>query len=182
MRFLFHFFSVPELGNYSEEEYERLVWQAKLRRGDAIWVIPAFVGVLAAAVWIGIGVAFALGMKASGSAPSGAALRVWGLANIFVAILIGVAIGTAVRWMLLVRSIRRLINKAGCPFCEFSLVGLRIEHGWVRCPECGQRVYLHEHRLSPDDLVPEHERNKPLPALGAGEMGAYRPPPKKMVR
>ena len=105
--------------------------------------------------------------------PTGAGLRVWGLANIFVAALIAGAVGTAVRWMLLVRSIRRIINKAACPFCEFSLVGLRVEHGWVRCPECGQRVYLHEHRLTPDDLVPEHERNRPLPGIGAGDMGGY---------
>ncbi len=174
MRFLSKLFSVPELNKYSEKEYERLVWQAKLRRGDAIWVIPCGAGVLAAAAWIAIGVVFVVSMKASGTAPTGAALRVWGAANIFVAILIAVAVATAVRWMLLVRSIRRLINKAGCPFCEFSLVGLRVDHGWVRCPECGERVFLLEHRLSPDDLLTEQERNKPLPSLGAGELGAYR--------
>ena len=48
MRFLSKLFSVPELSKYSEEEYERLVWQAKLRRGDAIWVIPAGAGIMRA--------------------------------------------------------------------------------------------------------------------------------------
>jgi hypothetical protein len=173
MSFYSSIFQIPGLSNYSDAEYERLVAQAKLRRGDAIWVLPGLAGVLAAGAWIGIGIAMFVAMQAAGSSPTGLALRGLGLANILAAVLIGVAVAVAVRWVLLVRSIRRIVNRAGCPFCEFSLVGLRVQHGWVQCPECGQRVYLHEHRLSEEDILTDEERHKPIAGLGAGPMGAY---------
>jgi hypothetical protein len=182
MRFISSFFSVPELNKYSEEEFERLVWQAKLRRGDAVWVLPMGAGLLAAALWIGACVLLTLSMKLTGVKLSGMVLRGWGLANILVTVMVYIAVFMAMRWMLIVRSVRRIINKAACPFCEFSLVGLPVKLGWVRCPECWQRVYLHDHRLTEEDLVPEHERHKPLSGIGAGEMGAYRAPARQSRR
>lgn len=104
---------------------------------------------------------------AGGILAASPSLREWAVGNLLVGVLISVAVAVAVRWYLLVRSIKRLINRAGCPFCEFSLVGLRIEHGWVRCPECGQRVYLHEHRLSEEDILTDEERRKPIKGLEA---------------
>ncbi len=96
-------------------------------------------------------------------------------------LLTGVVAGTVflaaffgLRWTMIVRSIHNILNKAGCPFCDFSLVGLKIEMGKVRCPECGGDVYLHEHRLNPDDLIPDSHRNAPIP--GAGPRGAYTEP------
>ena len=152
MSFLSNLFQIPGLSSYSDAEYERLVGQAKLRRGDAIWILPGLAGVLVAGAWIGVGVAIVVAMKSARTSPTGMSLRVLGLANILVAILLGTAVAMLVRWVLLVRSIRRIVNRAGCPFCEFSLVGLRVNHGWVQCPECGQRVYLFEHRMTPEDL------------------------------
>jgi hypothetical protein len=179
--------NIPELSNYSDEEYERLVGQAKLRRGDAIWVLPGLAGLLAGLAWVGVGIGVMLAIKASSAAAAAAvsaaggipapepSMRGWAVGNLLVGVLIAVAVAVAVRWYLLVRSIKRLINRAGCPFCEFSLVGLRIEHGWVRCPECWQRVSLHEHRLSEEDILTDEEKRKPIKGLGAGPMGAYVP-------
>ena len=187
MSFLSSIFHIPELSSYSDDEYDKLVRQAKLRRGDAIWVIPGLAGALAGIAWIGIGIAVMLAIKASNAAAAAAmsaaggipaaspSLRGWAVGNLLVGVLISVAVAVAVRWYLLVRSIKRLINRAGCPFCEFSLVGLRVEHGWVRCPECGQRVYLHEHRLSEEDILTDEQKRKPIAGLGAGPMGAYVP-------
>lgn len=179
--------TIPELSSYSDDEYDKLVRQAKLRRGDAIWVLPGLAGILVGMAWIGVGIGVMLAIKASNAAAAVAAAGVGGIpaatpsmrglaiGNLLVGVLIAVAVAVAVRWFLLVRSIKRLINRAGCPFCEFSLVGLRVEHGWVRCPECGQRVYLHEHRLSEEDILTDEERRKPIKGLGAGPMGAYVP-------
>ncbi len=175
--------NIPELSGYSDQEYDRLVAQAKLRRGDAIWVLPGLAGILAGIVWVGVGVGIMLAIKASNAAAVAAgsisiantSIRGWVVGNICVGLLIAVAAAVSVRWLLLVRSIKRLINRAGCPFCEFSLVGLRVDHGWVQCPECGQRVYLHEHRLTEEDILTDEQKRKPIAALGAGPMGAYVP-------
>ena len=179
--------NIPELSGYSDQEYDRLVGEAKLRRGDALWVLPVLAGILAGIVWVGVGIGIMLAIKASNAAAavavaaaggipaSSASLRGWSIGNLLVGVLIAVAVAVALRWYLLVRSIKRLINRAGCPFCEFSLVGLRIQKGWVRCPECGQRVYLHEHRLSEEDILTDEEKRKPIAGLGAGPMGAYVP-------
>ncbi len=187
MSFLSSIFQIPELSSYSDDEYDKLVRQAKLRRGDAIWVIPGLAGALAGIAWISVGIAVMVAIKASNAAAAAAvsaaggipaaspSLREWAVGNLLVGVLIAVAAAVAVRWYLLVRSIKRLINRAGCPFCEFSLVGLRVEHGWVRCPECGQRVYLHEHRLSEEDILTDEQKRAPIKGLGAGPMGAYVP-------
>jgi len=177
MRLFSSLFSVPELAEYSDEEFDRLVWQAKLRRGDAVWVVPMAAGLLAAAAWMGFGALLTYGLKSAGSGLVGAPFKYWLLGNAFVALLTAIAAGACVRWVMIVRSVRRIINRAGCPFCEFSLVGLKVQHGWVRCPECGQRVYLHEHKLTPEDLVTEAQKRAPLE--GAGPMGALKGPGSK---
>ena len=163
-----------DLSKYTDEEYERLVWQAKARRGDALWVIPTGVGILAAAAWVGVAVLIQMGFLRMGPTVAAPSMMKFGVLNAVVALAIAFAAGSAVRWVMIVRSIRRIVNKAGCPYCEFSLVGLRVQSGWVRCPECGQRVYLHEHRLTEDDLIPDGGWYRPVE--GAGPRGAYLEP------
>lgn len=61
--------------------------------------------------------------------------------------------------------IRREIHRARCPKCRHSLLGLPIHaphslglpipgDAWVRCSECGKRVDLLAHGLTPRDLIP----------------------------
>lgn len=171
---------LPDLSKYSDEEYERLVWQAKARRGDALWVIPTGAGVLAAAVWVALAVLMQMGIMRMGPTVAAPSIMKFGLINAVVALAIAFALGGLVRWIMIVRSIRRIVNKAGCPYCEFSLVGLPVKLGWVRCPECGQRVYLHEHRLTEEDLIPEGGWYRPIE--GAGPRGAYNEPGRPETR
>jgi hypothetical protein len=173
MRRLTAIFAISELEKYSDEEFAALMRKAKLRRGDALWLIPALWGVLGATVWVGVGAMLTFGLKSSGMSLTGVAMGRWLALNGFVALLVAIAIGAAARWWMLVKSIRRLINKAGCPYCEFSLVGLKVKSGWVKCPECGQRVYIHDENITEEDLMTEAERFAPPPKVGAGEMGAY---------
>ena len=176
-RFLGDIFHPPELEKLSEEEYERLVWQARYRRGDAIWVIPLGMGLLAAGGWL----AFAWMLTVSFRAFAGGQLisagldRWWGV-NIIVACLFFVAGVMLTRWTMIVRSIRIMLNRAACPFCDFSLVGLIVVEGAVKCPECGQRVVLHEHRIHEEDIT------IPRPFDAAGERGAYREAGKREKR
>lgn len=175
MRFLSSIFSDPELDGYSDEELAKLTWQAKVRRADAIWVIPLAVGIVAGIAWLVAAAAITQGMNSTGTILTGIAFGRWAALNGVVALTIAGAAGALVRWRMLVTSIKRIVNKAGCPYCEFSLVGLPVKSGWVQCPECGQRVYLFEHKLTPEDLVPESARFGA--GTGAGPMGAYKEPP-----
>lgn len=174
MRLLSSIFADQELEGYSDEELAKLTWQAKVRRADAIWVIPLLVAIVAGVAWLFAAAFLTRGMQTVGTILSGPTFGRWIAINGVVALTIACAAGALVRWRMLVTSIKRIVNKAGCPYCEFSLVGLRVNHGWVQCPECGQRVYLFEHKLTPEDLVPESVKRRP--PEGAGAMGAYKPP------
>lgn len=166
--------AIPDVDHYSDEQYERLIIQAKLRRGDAIWVLPLAAGILAALIWTGVAIGIDTVLsKTASPALVGVASSRWYLLNGVVMLTIFLAAYFGVRWIMIVRSIRNILNRAGCPFCEFSLVGLRIQFGKVTCPECGSAVFLHEHRLNPDDLIPETQRRTPFE--GAGPSGAYSP-------
>lgn len=184
LRVLRQHLSIPEVEKYSDEQYERLIIQARIRRGDAIWVLPLAAGIVAAGAWTGASALMAMVLSKSFS-PAALASHIgnfrWIGLNAAVMITLFLAAAVGLRWLMIVRSIRNILNRAGCPFCDFSLVGLKVEHGRVKCPECGSDVFLHEHRLNADDLIPESQRHAPLP--GAGPLGAYQvPPPVKSNR
>lgn len=154
MRFprLFAFYrSYPEFDGYSDEQCRKLVLQARLRRGDAAWVIPllAALGVMVAWTIFGGGLLVLLASVSGRNLPSvGAFLGPILLFEIPAFIVTYVW----VRRLMLVRSIRRLTNRAVCPFCEFSLRGLPVNVNTVICPECGQRVKLTAHGIRREDL------------------------------
>ena len=52
---------------------------------------------------------------------------------------VAVAIWVMARRELMMRSVLNHLVKAKCPYCLFSLAGLRIEMGAVTCPECSHR-------------------------------------------
>lgn len=169
--FLNKLFAVPELSKYSDEQFDRLVIQAKVRRGDAIWVMPLLAGIGAAVAWTGVSLLLTWGLASVSNNPAASRTLNFGAMFVVVGVVLFFAAAAAVRWAMIVRSIRNIVNKAGCPFCDFSLVGLKVEYGKVKCPECGQDVFLHEERLTADDLMTDAQRYGPLP--GAGETGAY---------
>lgn len=176
-RFLGNLFHPSELEKVSEEEYQRLVWQARYRRGDAIWVMPLGAGLAAAGVWIGFAWLLTWGFRVlAGGQMISAGLKQWWGVNIIVACLFFVAAAMLTRWSMILTSIRIMLNRAACPFCDFSLVGLPIANGAVKCPECGETVFLHEHRIHEADI----ELHRPVP--GAGERGAYREAPQREKR
>lgn len=154
MRFprLFAFYrSYPEFDGYSDEQCRKLVLQARLRRGDAAWVMPllAAIGLMAAWTIFGGALLVLLASMAGRNLPSPAAF----LTPIFLFEIPGFIVAYVwVRRLMLVRSIRRMVNRAVCPFCEFSLVGLPVKINAVICPECGQKVQLTAHGIRREDL------------------------------
>lgn len=154
MRFprVFAFYrSFPEFDGYSDEQCRKLVLQARLRRGDAAWVMPLLVAIALMGAWTLVGGALLvlLASMAGRNLPSFGSF----LTPILLFEIPGFIVAYVwVRRIMLVRSIRRLINRAVCPFCEFSLVGLPVKVNAVICPECGQKVQLTAHGIRREDL------------------------------
>lgn len=178
-------FTVPDAERLPAGEYERLVLRAKGLRGDAAWVIPAACALGAVVLWTVFVLAVsdmlrgALGAAWTGPLPvlgepepDLPTIRlVWRAVTVAAGAAIAAAAYCAVSWALLIRTMRRLANRTGCPDCGFSLMGLKVEAGVVVCPECGSRVVLAEHNLLPADLLPPRDARRPL--AGAGPLGAY---------
>lgn len=177
------------LAGKSDAEIRRLLWRAAARRGDALWVVPLglALGAAAAAALIGWQIAritaAALGVSATAptAPPVGAgAAATPGLPPSLRAALVVVTLGVfgltwvVVRRFMVLRTVRRMLNRVACPFCGFSLVGLRPSGAYVTCPECGERFDLYAHGLSREDLLTEAEKRRPF--AGAGRFGAYRAP------
>ncbi len=173
---------LPELDGYSDEECQRLVWQAKIRREDAMWILPLCAGAAALLVWAGIAGSVAVLLAslwpATMSGPADAKIAV---ALGFGALIVWMAwVGTA--RLLILRSIRAMLNRAGCPYCDFSLIGLKVKAGYVTCPECGSRVGLHEINLTAEDLAVKGRGGGVPPPVSPlarpGERADAAPPPR----
>ena len=168
-------FRTGDLESASDHEYERLRARASARAGDSATVFAWCAGIGLAIVWAGGGVAMAA-VVAGLTRPAGAAVvpadnfgRVWSV-NVAFALVAGFVAARLVFEWRLSKAMHRLQNKAGCPYCEFSLVGLKPELGAVTCPECGQMVVLAEHHIAPDALfVP----GSGPPVSNAGPLGSF---------
>ncbi len=150
-----------------------------MRRDDAIWVLPLGAAVLAAGVWLSIAatmlaIALQLLPWASGTIKE---FR-WPL----VAACGGAVAFAACVWtrrQLIIRSIRNNMERAKCPYCWFSLMGLPVKEGTVQCPECGERMSLHELHLLPEDLQPPSRPKPNPPPVSPLGTGAGRTRPRK---
>jgi len=150
-RLLAFYRSYPEFDGYSDEQCRKLVLQARLRRGDAAWVMPllAALGLMGAWTIFGGVLLVLLASMAGRTLPSPVVL----MTPILLFEIPGFIVAYVwIRRIMLVRSIRRMINRAVCPFCEFSLRGLPVKINTVTCPECGQRVKLTAHGIRREDL------------------------------
>jgi hypothetical protein len=155
----------PELNDYSEAECRSMMLRARVRRGDAMWVLPlAGVGVLA--LLVGVFASVASGIVHRARVRSGAAAWYWEDAGVHVVwagslvvfLVMSVVVGVAIRRVLIIRSVLNHLERARCPYCLFSLCGLVLELGAVTCPECGARIVLADEGLTPEDLLPRHGR------------------------
>ena len=166
----------PELDAYSDEECVRLVWQARVRRGDALWVLPGAAALMAFLAWMFVGATIFLivftVLSPQNTRPTPGGFLV---PTVLVGVMVFAIVWTLMRRGMIVRSIRNILNRAGCPFCDFSLVGLPVRDNRVVCPECGSTVRLFEHKITAEDLVGDtpgaiaQQRDR----LGAGPMGAH---------
>lgn len=166
-------YRTPEFDDLDDLELEHLVFQAKMRREDAIWILP-LLAVIAAWIVVLTPVASALWLFLS--AASGATgFDPWSFAGAsaiaFVSALafsLSIVVWIAVRRLLILRSMRRIRGKASCPYCAFDLRGLPVaDYRLVRCPECGELLNLIDLGLTKRDLaLGDGFTSPPAPASG----------------
>jgi len=177
------------------------VWQAVVKRGDAIWVVPALVAVVATVAWIVIGWQFMVIVNAAigggggvatvtpaqvaagaippaTTTPSAIGTLLPSLPAPLRSILLGLGLLVFIfawiitRRIMVLRTLKHLINRVVCPGCEFCLIGLKARGAIVICPECGERIDLFQNGFTTDDLLTETQKRRPF--TGAGINGAYR--------
>jgi len=163
----------PGLTNLTEIEVEHLVELAKARREDALWVIPLlWTVVLWACVMGPLILLLQIMRRASASSPLNGGYG-WSVSPLLASFIIalaavGLLVASTVVWVwirraLIMRSIRLLLSKSACPYCDFDLRGLRVaDNAVVRCPECGEVILLKEHGMTRRDLSLD-EGFTPLP-------------------
>jgi len=141
----------PELDRFTDDECERYVSFVSQRAGCR----NSFISVVAA-VCVTI-VAPILGAMVFSAVRLAIPPRLRDLVPIVVIAMFacGPLVGLLTRDRLLRNGIRDRLKHARCPACEYSLVGLTIMQGHVKCPECGLDIELTRHDITQADLVAE---------------------------
>lgn len=158
----------PELDVFSDEECERYVLQVRAQRKTAIWLLVGAVGA-ACAFFTLTHVLINVILPWMSVAPSTEFSVLWagvgGVSSLCMGLLIA-------RDAALIRAIRGRIDNARCTKCKHSLLGLpllrpeqaagvQLDNPAVRCPECGEVMFLRGMGLIEADLVPLGRRSPP---------------------
>jgi hypothetical protein len=140
-----------ELDQFSDAECRRYIGRIQRRR--TIGCLPFLVGFAVGPFWL----MFLIVLTSTLRRPP----------NIVVALVVATSliwgpaiIGLLARDWVLIRAIRKQIDNARCPKCDYSLLGLTVRNddtgrAWVQCPECGAKHFLLNLNLSPEDLFPQ---------------------------
>lgn len=139
----------PELDRFCDAEcdgFVRAARQKHLIRESVFSVVAVF----AALTVMGVGTAI-FGMYGNRFA----VLRdtVGLVVTVGAIVLAGCISGLLVRDAWLRWAVRTVLRVAKCPACTYSLLGLPLSEGKVRCPECGRDIAIASLGLTPDDLI-----------------------------
>lgn len=155
----------PELDAFGDEDCMQFVRRARREHRLLVWALPPIVWIAAFFTIFAV-----VGVVAT-ALPTPAAPK-WLPPEmrpaLAVTVLLTLLVGGASLASMLARDamMRRLlqgqIDKARCTRCQFSLLGLRVRHGAVKCPECGTDVVLAEIGLCEEDLIAAPTEPEPV--------------------
>lgn len=171
----------PEFDPFPDSECERYIRYAYAQSRLRIGCIPAVAFVVALIFFNGLHGVVAVALESSNVRPGESGEIV----IFFVALVSGFAVPAIFALLVRDRVLRRVlldrVRTARCPSCQFSLLGLPVAEGAVRCPECGTNIVLSMHNLTPQDLEirrvdeltqPAADGRCPCARCGASLLGA----------
>ena len=142
----YHYFnairSFPELANLTDAECRRLKLSWAVRGGKTVW--PSIVALAAGVAW---GLWLFEFFEVSGlrdAIDNAKLLESW---HRFVLLLLifwggGLTAGVIVYRVMQYKMLRTIaathVRERRCLFCDYSLIGLPVLNGMIRCPECGE--------------------------------------------
>jgi hypothetical protein len=165
-----------------EEECLRLVRQMIANLPRWVGLLPWLAGALA---FIGVPVALVVLAQlpsTTGWIPSLGSTQADGIALVILGVLSTALAALATRDVIILVGLRRMLRKASCPKCGYSLVGVKLTTRGVdpdpaktevKCPECGRRWVLLDIGLTPRDLISWEER------AAIEHAGTLRRPPRR---
>lgn len=141
----------PQLDSFSDDECERYVRYAYRQSRFRIGCAPVIAFVIALIAWVTISGLVIAALDRFGILPIQPELSL--LLGVVSTFAVPAIIALIVRDRVLLGVLHDRLRTARCPGCEFSLLGLPVKAGTARCPECGMNITLHEHNLTPEDLL-----------------------------
>jgi hypothetical protein len=159
----------PEFDALPDEDCERYVRSVRATRPGLVNTVPLATAltllVLWPAAWCGLWTWDEDLVLAWVPLPPSDDMRVVLLAGttLLVPVLSALLLRDAALWW----GVRQEVNRARCPKCRQSLLGVPVQEvgvggdpakRFIRCPECGRRYMLLEIGITPRDLVPFEQR------------------------
>ena len=151
----------PELDAFSDAECERFV--ALARRREWLWEIVT--GIVAIVAMLGVYLLVAnVWRLAAVTMPRGWRQYIGRTPAVFVMLLMpslltGPVVALMIRDAWLRWAIQRNLDITKCVGCGYSLLGLPVDRGRVRCPECGRDSTLAEMGITAEELLPRGGRD-----------------------
>jgi hypothetical protein len=157
----------PEFDSLPDEECERYVRHVRVHQRLQFQLIPVITTVVLAIAWPIVWAELSYEHQLDRYIPlpdsyDGRVLLL-GVTSILVPALAGLLLRDMALWL----GVRDEVNRARCPKCRQSLLGVPVQEvglggdpakRFIRCPECGRKFMLLDIGITPRDLIPFEQR------------------------
>jgi len=156
-----------EFDSLSDEECERYVRHVRAQQRWQYQVLPVLTAIVLVLVWPVAWTQLSRQFTLSDWIPlpnsQDARVVLLGVTTVLVPALAGLVLRDLALWW----GVRDEVNRARCPKCHQSLLGVPVQEiglggdpakRFIRCPECGRKYMLLDIGITPRDLIPFEQR------------------------
>jgi hypothetical protein len=157
----------PEFDSLPDEECERYVRHVRVHQRWQFQLIPLLTTLVLAVAWpvtwVVLSHYYPIHHWVPLPATEEARIIVLAVTSVLVPAMVGLLLRDLALWL----GVRDEVNRARCPKCRQSLLGVPVQEigmgndpakRFIRCPECGRKYNLLDIGITPRDLVPFEQR------------------------